>query len=404
MLYSQGIPLEQLGITSLDGRSCETDPRKIWKLFSQNYYLFRGTPTGVWLDFELHAVLDLKERPDEYNSDKLYDEICEKLASSEFLPRSLYERFNIEFLATTDSAIDSLNFHDMIIKSGWKGTVVPTFRPDTITDISNLQLWNSSIDTLAMITDRTIDSFSDYLQAIKKQRQFFISRGATATDHGVYQPYTGKLPGDEIEHIFNRARTGLITTEDALKFTAHMLMEYAEMSLTDNLVMQIHPGCFRNHNYPLFEKFGADKGHDIPVSVEYTNNLRALLNTYGNNPELTIILFTLDESTYNRELAPLAGHYPALKLGPAWWFNDSINGMTRFRQMTSETAGFYNTVGFNDDTRALLSIPARHDVSRRLDANYLGTLVAKKIISLEDAVEIAKDLTYSLVKKAYHVK
>lgn len=402
MLYSQGVSLEQLGIVPTDASEYEKNARTIWKLFSNNYYLFSGTPTGVWLDYELNVLMGITERPNETNADKLYDEIAEKLTSPEFLPRSLYEKFNIEVLSTTDSALDPLTHHIRIQSSGWKGRIIPSFRPDIITDIAN-PVWHSAISTLETTTGISITTFHDYLSAVRKQRLFFKQRGATATDHGVYIPYTNALSDTDVESLFQRALSETAHPEDAINFSGHMLMEHARMSLDDGLVMQIHPGCFRNHNEYLFKKFGADKGHDIPVAAEYTNNLRALLSTYGNSTDLTIILFTLDESTYTRELAPLAGHYPALKLGPAWWFNDSINGMMRFREMTTETAGFYNTVGFNDDTRALLSIPARHDVARRMDSSYLGKLVAKHIISMEDALTIAQDLTYHLVKKAYRL-
>lgn len=402
MLYSQGVPLEDLGIMPLDGSTYEKDSRKIWNTFCRNYYLFSGTPTGVWLDFELHILLGIQQRPNNENSDSIYDEISEKLKSPEFLPRALYEQFNIEFLATTDIATDTLTCHQRIKQSGWKGTVVPSFRPDTITDISKPG-WKNAISELSMVTGITITRFKQYLDAIRKQRMFFKTMGATATDHGVFIPLTRRLQDKDIEDIFSRALSGSLQKEDALLFNAHMLMEHAEMSMSDGLVMQIHPGCFRNHNTSLGAKFGADKGHDIPVSVEFTHNLHDLLSTYGNNPDLSIIIFTLDEATYSRELAPLAGHYPALKLGPPWWFHDSINGMTRFRQHTSETVGFYNTAGFNDDTRALLSIPARHDVARRMDANYLAGLVAKNIISIDDAFQIGKDLTYTLVKHAYRI-
>jgi glucuronate isomerase len=402
MLYSQGIPLESLGIPRTDGGQVESDPRKIWQVFAENYYLFNGTPTGAWLDYEFNVVFGIKEKPDRDNASKIYDELSERIASAEFLPRALFKRFNIEVLSTTDSALDTLDYHKAIRSSGWDGRVIPCLRPDTITDLSCPD-WIANISRLEELTDISIDSFSDYIAAVEKRRLFFKKMGATSTDHGVFTPFTHQLSVNEAEIIFCRALQGKSTPEDARLFTAHMLVEMAAMSTKDGLVMQIHPGCYRNHNQPLFARFGYDKGHDIPVLAEYTNNLKELLNLYGNNPDLTIIVFTLDESAYSRELAPLAGHYPAMKLGPAWWFNDSIQGMTRFRQSVTETAGFYNTVGFNDDTRAFVSIPARHDVARRVDANYLGGLVARHIISLDEALVIARDLTYNLVKKAYRL-
>lgn len=402
MLYSQGIPLESLGIPRVDGGKVENDPRKIWQTFAENYYLFNGTPTGVWLDYEFNVVFGIKEKPDRENALKIYDELNEKIASSEFLPRTLYKKFNIEVLSTTDSALDSLDYHKVIRSSGWDGKIIPCLRPDSLTDLSTAN-WSGNISRLGELTGISITSYSDYIAALKNRRLYFKQTGATATDHGVFTPYTHQLSRNEAESIFDRALQGKSTSEDARLFTAHMLIEMAGMSTEDGLVMQIHPGCARSHNDTLFAKFGSDKGHDIPVSTEFTNNLKELLNLYGNNPELTIIVFTLDESTYSRELAPLAGHYPAMKLGPAWWFNDSIQGMTRFRQAMTDSAGFYNTVGFNDDTRAFVSIPARHDVARRVDANYLGGLVARHIISIDEALVIARDLTYNLVKKAYRL-
>jgi len=278
--------------------------------------------------------------------------------------------------------------------------VVPAFRPDAVTDLS-VAAWKENIKQLGELVGEEITSYKKFIKALEKRREYFKTMGATSTDHGVYSPYTHELSEDEAEKIFQRALIGKSTSEDAMLFTANMLMEMARMSIEDGLVMQIHPGSNRNHNTLVAQKFGLDKGCDIPVQTEYTNNLKELLNKYGNNPKLTVIVFTLDETNYSRELAPLAGHYPAMKLGPAWWFHDSIEGMNRYRHMVTETAGFYNTVGFNDDTRAFVSIPARHDVARRVDSNFLAELVAKHMISMTEALVIAKDLTYNLVKKAY---
>ncbi len=400
MLYSQGIPMESLGIPAVDGSKVENDPKKIWQIFVENYYLFNGTPSGVWLDYEFNLVFGIKEKPDAENALKIYDELIEKINSPEYLPRALFERFNIEVLSTTDAATDTLEHHKKIKESGWKGKVVPCFRPDGVTDLSKKE-WKANIDLLSRVTGEEIDSYKKFIAALEDRRKFFKSMGATSTDHGVFSPYTHELTEDVAEKIFQRALKEKSTKEDAQLFTAHMLMEMARMSTQDGLTMQIHPGSFRNHNSVVFNKFGQDKGNDIPVSTEYTYNLRELLNKYGNNPDLTIIVFTLDETTYSRELAPLAGHYPAMKLGPAWWFHDSIEGMIRYRKMVTETAGFYNTVGFNDDTRAFVSIPARHDLSRRIDANYLAGLVAKHIISIDEAFIISKNLAYNFAKAAY---
>lgn len=400
MLYSQGIPMESLGVPTVDGSKVETDPRKIWQIFADNFYLFSGTPSGVWLSHEFNIVFGIEEKLYGKNAQKIYDQLQEKINSAEFLPRTLFEKFNIEVLSTTDAASDSLEYHKKISESNWKKRIIPCFRPDGVTDLSNLK-WRENIQILNKAVGYQITDYSKFIKALEERRAFFKSMGATSTDHGVFSPYTYELIDEDAEKIFQRALQGHASAGDAKLFTAHMLMKMAGMSIDDGLVMQIHPGSYRNHNTIIFEKFGLDKGCDIPMQTEYTFNLKELLNKYGNNPKLTIIMFTLDETTYSRELAPLAGHYPAMKLGPSWWFHDSIEGMIRFRKMVTETASFYNTVGFNDDTRAFVSIPARHDLARRIDSDYLAELVAKHILDINEALEIAKDLTYNLVKKAY---
>ncbi|MCW8848975.1 MAG: glucuronate isomerase, partial [Melioribacteraceae bacterium] len=400
MLYSQGISLADLDIPQKGNKRLGIDPRKVWQLFADNYYLFAGTPSGVWLDYEFNIVFGVKEKLNSNNAQKVFDIINEKLKSEEFLPRNLFKKFNIELLTTTDSATDQLEFHKQIQESGWDGRVIPCFRPDGLTNLLNLN-WQSEFNELQKLTSIEITKYDKFIEALQIRREYFKKMGATSTDHGVTSPLTCKLTEGEVNAIFSRALKGRATEKDADLFTANMLMEMAKMSCDDGLTMQIHAGSSRNHNNVIYDKYGLDKGCDIPQRTEYTNNLKELLNAYGNNPKFNVIVFTLDETTYSRELAPLAGHYPAMKLGPAWWFHDSIEGMTRYRHMVTETAGFYNTVGFNDDTRAFVSIPARHDVARRVDANYLGGLVAKHIININEARTIIKDLTYNLVKKAY---
>ena len=400
MLFSQGIKLEQLGIPTIDGTKVETDPRKVWQLFANNYHLFVGTPSGNWLAYEFNKIFGIEEKPNSTNAQSIYDKLQEKLNTPEFLPRNLFEQFNIEVLSTTDAASDSLNQHKYIKASGWNKRVIPCFRPDAVTDLSSRN-WKQNLSALEKSVGYEITDYSKLIQALEDRRKYFKEVGATSTDHGVFSPYTHQLSAKEADEIFNRALANKLEENDAKFFTANMLMEMARMSIEDGLTMQIHPGSYRNHNEIIFNRFGLDKGCDIPMQTEYTFNLKELLNKYGNNENLTVIIFTLDETSYARELAPLAGHYPAMKLGPAWWFHDSLEGMMRFRRMVTETAGFYNTVGFNDDTRAFLSIPARHDLARRVDSNYLGELVAKHIISLNEAMIVAKDLTYNLVKKAY---
>jgi len=400
MLYSRGVPMELLGVQTRDGTSFERDPRKIWQRFAENYYLFRGTPTGLWLDQELHDLFGVRVKLNGETAASIYEQVAERLASPEFRPRALFERFNIEVLATTDSATDSLDAHRRIRESGWPGRVIPTFRPDALFRIAQPQ-WRSSVEALGTLAGHAVRDFSTFIAALEARRRDFAAAGATATDHGVQDPHTARLSANDVADVFRRAMSGQATASDQALFEAHMLMEMARMSVADGLVMQLHAGSFRDHNGAISDRFGADKGADIPIATEFTRNLSELLNAYGNDPRFTLVLFTLDESTYSRELAPLAGHYPAIRLGPPWWFHDSVEGMTRYRQQVTETAGIYNTAGFNDDTRAFCSIPARHDVSRRVDANFLAGLVARHIIDLADAREMARALAYDLVRETY---
>lgn len=402
MLYSQGVPLEALGIPRRDGGPVETDHRKIWQTFADHFYLFRGTPSGVWLAHELHEVFGIGQKLNSATAQAIYDELEDKLARPEYRPRALFERFQIEVLCTTDAASDPLVWHQAIKDSGWAGVVRPTFRPDAVVNLETVG-WRSHLDALSQSVGREITSVAALISALEERRAFFKRMGAKATDHGVVSAYTGVLSTAEAETIFARALAGQATAEDAKRFTGHMLIEMARMSVEDGLVMQLHAGTFRNHNPLVFERFGADKGADIPITAEFVHNLKPLLDRYGNDPRLTLILFCLDETTYARELAPLAGHYPTLKLGPPWWFHDSLNGMARYFDQVMETAGLYNTAGFNDDTRAFCSIPARHDVWRRASANWLAGLVVRGIIDEAEATEMAPDMANGLARRVYQL-
>jgi glucuronate isomerase len=402
MLYSQGVPLERLGVPSLDGTPVETDPRAIWQLFADHFHLFRGTPSGCWLKHELADVFGIDERLTSANAASIYDRIEAQLRTPAFRPRALFERFNIEVLCTTDAATDQLVWHKQIRVSGWKGQVRPTFRPDLAINILHSD-WSAEMERLGTISGQEISSYARYIAALEQRRAFFKSMGATATDHAALTPFTARLSTSDAAAIFDRARTGEATPADLHAFTGHMLMEMARMSVEDGLVMQLHPGSARNHNQRIFERFGPDRGCDIPLATEYTRNLQPLLNAYGNDPRFRLVLFTLDETTYSRELAPLAGHYPALRLGPPWWFHDSLEGMERFRRQVTETAGLYNTAGFNDDTRAFPSIPARHDLCRRVDANFLAGQVARHVMDLDEAEAAIVDLTYNLARETYRL-
>jgi glucuronate isomerase len=402
MLYSQGIPLERLGVARKDGGKVETDGRSIWRLFVENWRLFRGTPTQLWMEHTLESIFGIADALIPANADRMYDEIAQRLSTPAFRPRALYERFNIEVIATTDGALDDLAHHDAIRASGWNGRVVPTYRPDAVVD-PEFEGFHANLARLGELTGEDTATWGGYLAAHRKRRAFFKVRGATASDHGHRNATTANLPQAEAEALFGRVAKGNVSAAEADIFRGQMLTELSRMSLDDGLVMQIHPGSVRNHNPLIFREFGRDMGADIPSATDYVTALKPLLDAVGNEPSLTIILFTLDETAYSRELAPLAGHYPALKLGPPWWFFDSVEGIRRFRETTTETAGFYNTVGFNDDTRAYLSIPARHDVARRCDCAWLARLVAEHRLSEEDAAELAHDLAYQLAKEAYRL-
>jgi glucuronate isomerase len=400
MLYSQGIPLEDLGVARTDGGPVETDHRKIWQTFADNFHLFLGTPSGAWLMQELIEVFGIDQKLNGETAQEIYDELEEKLAQPDFKPRKLFERFNIEVLCTTDAASDSLASHQAIRQSDWSGQVLPTFRPDGVVNLLTLG-WRENVKALGESVGYEINSYKRMVQALEERRAFFKAMGAKATDHAALTAFTGELAVEEAERIFTRALHGEATAEDAGAFNGHMLIEMARMSIEDGLVMQVHVGSFRNHNAEVFARFGADKGADIPIMSEFTRNLHPLLSKYGNETRLHLILFTLDEDTYSRELAPLAGHYPAVRVGPPWWFHDSLSGMRRYFERIMETAGIYNTSGFNDDTRAFPSIPARHDVWRRAAANWVAGLVVRGFIDMDDATSMIRALAYDLAKMAY---
>jgi glucuronate isomerase len=398
MLYSQGISLEDLEI----GQPELKNPRKVWRIFASHYHLFGGTPTRLWLDFAFQDLFGLDKRLSEHTADFYFDTISEKLHTPEFLPRALYDHFNLEVLATTDSPLDSLADHKAIRESKWKARILPTFRPDAVVD-PDFSGFAENIAKLGGKTGEDTSTWKGYLNALRATRARFRELGCTATDHGHPTARTANLLTAEAAELFREVIAGNADAQQHELFRAQMLTEMARMSLDDGLVMQIHPGSLRNHNRKLYEQYGRDIGADIPTATNYVDALRPLLDQFGNEGNLTIILFTLDESAYSRELAPLAGHYPCLRLGPPWWFNDSPEGMMRFREHVTETAGFYNTIGFNDDTRAFLSIPGRHDMARRMDCAFLAKLVAEHRLDEDEAFEVAQDLAYRLVKKAYRL-
>lgn len=402
MAYSHGIPMEALGARPLGEDASEVDGRAIWRTFAEHYRLFLGTPSKLWLDQTLSEVFGIEARLDAGTADVVYDELQERLVEDAFRPRALFERFGIEFLASTDAALDPLDAHAEIRASGWGGRVVPTFRPDDVVDPDG-PTFARNLGALADLTDEDTASWSGYLAALRARRAAFITAGATASDHGPPTPCTADLVPADAEALFGRVLAGRDEPGDAELFRAHMLVEMAAMSLEDGLVLQLHAGAWRRHNPGVTARYGNDKGADIPKAMDYVRALKPLLDRFGNEAGLTIVVYTLDESTYSRELAPLAGHYPALRLGPPWWFHDSPEGIRRFRQLVTETAGFANTVGFNDDARSLLTIPARHDVARRVDAGFLAGLVAEHRLEEDEAADVAVDLAYRLAHDAFRV-
>ncbi|WP_158916380.1 glucuronate isomerase [Caulobacter sp. S45] len=399
MLHSQGVTLEQVGVAPRDGGAC-AEPREAWRTLAENMHLFRGTPSSMWLGHVFAEVFGFDVRLDASTADLYFDRITEALQTPAYRPRALFERFNIELLATTESPSDDLVHHKAIRESGWNGRVITAYRPDPVIDVED-ERFPAAMARFAELSGQDVYGWAGYLEAHRLRRAAFREAGATSTDHGHATARTADLTPTDAEALFRKVTSGQGDAEDAELFRAQMLTEMARMSVEDGMVMQIHPGCFRNHNAGLFARFGRDKGADIPVQTTYVRELKPLLDRFGGDPRFSLIVFTLDETSYSRELAPLAGHYAALKLGPAWWFHDSPEGMRRFREQTTETAGFYNTVGFNDDTRAFLSIPARHDVARRMDCGFLARLVAEHRLEEDEAHEVARYLAYDAPRRAY---
>ena len=402
MLYSQGISLESIGIAP-QASAPPRGHRLIWQMVADHWHLFQATPTGAWMRDELRDVFGISQKLNSANAQAIYDAIDAKLQSDDFRPRKLFDRFNIEVLATTDAATDSLRHHQAIQDSDWDGRVIPTFRPDAVVNLDQAD-WRGHIDRLSETAGVHVKDYRSYIHALENRRRFFKSMGATAADHAALTAYTEMLSAAEAESIFQRALKGQSAAKDAARFTGHMMIEMARMSAEDGLVMQIHAGSYRNHNPQIHARHGPDMGADMPIRSEFTKNLKPLLDRYGNHPQLTLVLFALDESSFSRELAPLAGHYPILRLGPPWWFFDSWLGIQRFLDAVVETAGIYNLVGFNDDTRAYPSIPARHDLWRRACADWLAGQVLRGFIDDEDARQMMRALAYDLAKQTYKLE
>jgi glucuronate isomerase len=400
MLVSQGTRLEDLGVPRRDGGPVEQDGRAVWRRFCAGWNLFRGTPSRFWLEQELHDVFGVRVQPSVESADAIYDQIVACIGRPEFRPRALFDSFHLEILATTDAPASSLDDHAAIAASDWTGTVVPTFRPDALVHLGR-PTWKQDVEELGEVAGMSVDTYAGYLAALAQRREHFVRLGARATDHGHLSADTTPLQRVDAERIYAAALAGAVEPQEARAFAAHMLFEMARMSRDDGLVMQIHPGVLRNHDPAVHERFGPDKGFDIPLPVDFVGGLQPMLAAFGSDPGFRCVVFTTDETTYSRELAPLAGAYPGMRLGMPWWFLDSPLAMRRFREAVTETAGFYNTAGFVDDTRAFASIPARHDVARRVDSGYLAQLVAEGQLALEEAIETAVDLTTTIPREAY---
>ncbi|HEX5858812.1 MAG TPA: glucuronate isomerase [Microbacterium sp.] len=395
LLHSAGIDLAALGA------GATADPRAIWALLAENWHLLAGTASGYWLTHELVTLFGIDVEPSRETAGATYDAIASRLEKAAYRPRALFDRFGIEVLATTDDPLDDLSTHAALAAdSSFSGRVLPTFRPDAYLDPTAADFVERA-ERLTATNGTPADDFAGYLAALEARRAYFVDHGAVSADHGVREPYTVDLTDDEASTLYVRAIAGRLDDAGARAFRGNMLLRMAGMSTRDGLVMTIHPGVLRNHSTATFERYGADTGHDIPLTTTYTENLRPLLERYGLTPGLHIVLFTVDETVYSREVAPLAGFYPSVFVGAPWWFLDAPDAILRFRASVTETAGFYRGSGFIDDTRAFLSIPARHDMARRVDSAFLARLVGEGRISMSTALRIAVDLVDAVPRRAF---
>jgi len=401
MLASQGIEPAKLGVPRVDGGPVETDSRKIWRRFCENWKLFRGTPSRYWLEHELVEVFGVDLVPSAETADEIFDQIAARVADPGFRPRALLDRFNIEVISTTDPATSDLGHHARLAGDGLGERVLPTFRPDGVAYLDRPS-WRTDIAELAKVSQVDTTTYDGFLEALRARRAAFVQAGSRATDHGHLVADTQPMETTAARELYSRVLGGDEASEgEVAAFAANMLYRMAEMSCEDGLVMQIHPGVLRDHSTSVWRGYGQDKGYDIPVRTEYTRALRPMLEAFGTNPRFRVLLYTVDETVYSRELSPIAGSYPSVRLGAPWWFLDSPEGMRRFWESAIETAGFYNTSGFVDDTRAYASIPARHDLFRRVAAGHLARWVLEHRLGLDEAVETAIDLAYNLPKASY---
>lgn len=397
LIHASGVSMDKLRAQGAGG----SDSREVWRTFVQAWPLFEGTASGYWLRTQFDSVFKLGADLGEMSADASYDAIAAKLVEPDFRPRQLFKDFNIEVLATTDDPLDSLASHKAIAEDpSFNGRVLPTFRPDAYLNIAH-PTWSANVERLIDSGGDGATGYAGYILALENRRRYFVDHGAVSADHGVLTPATLKLDRADAERIFELARAGKATPEDRNTFEAHMMYQMARMSVEDGLVMTIHPGSFRNHHQPTFDAYGADTGHDIPFATNYTEAIRPLLQDFGTAKDFHLVLFTLDETVFSRELAPLAGFYPSVYLGAPWWFLDAPDAMLRFRSAVTETTGFSRSSGFIDDTRAFCSIPARHDASRRIEASFLARLVAEHRVSEDRAHELIVDVVDSSPRRVF---
>ena len=390
LLHASGVPLDALGVGR--GQLAEAEAREVWRLLCSHWDVYRGTPVRYWLEAELAEIFEVSVRPSAQTADAIYDQVADRLAKDGYRPRALYDRFRIQVLATTDDPCDDLSAHAALAADPtWSGRVIPTFRPDRYLEPGQPG-WRDAVTRLAEVADLDTGDYAGFVRALEARRHYFVAHGAVSADHSHVDVRTDPLEPAEAAGIFRAALASEATEAAAVALRRHLLLEMARMSCDDGLVMTLHPGVRRGHHGPTTAKFGADTGNDIPLEVEFTDALRPLLERYGTNPNLHLVLFTLDETVFSRELAPLAGFYPTVYVGVPWWFLDAPDATRRFRAAVTETAGFSRTSGFVDDTRAYCSIPARHDMSRRIDAGWLAQLVAEHRLDEDEATETALDL------------
>ena len=390
LLHSRGVDLADLGVGQ--GPLDESASRAAWHLLAEHWHAYAGTPSRYWMEHEFHEVFDLETVLNPRTADAMYDAIAEKLARPEFRPRALFDQFKITVMATTDDPVDDLAPHAALAADdSFTGRVIPTFRPDKYLEAGRAD-FRELADALGEAAGIDTGTYDGYHEAMRARRLYFRDHGAVSSDHAHMDPGTARLSDEDARRLYSAARDGAIGADEAVALRRHLLGDQARLAAEDGLVMTLHPAVHRNHSDWVFEKFGPDVGFDIPVAVDYVHHLRPMLNDVGHSPNFRTVLFTIDETVFSREIAPLAGVYPSVYAGAPWWFIDAPDAILRYRRAVSETIGYSRTSGFIDDTRAFCSIPARHDMSRRLDATHLAGLVAEHRMRLQDAEELVATL------------